>query len=71
MAVQPGGDLLVGHTLGGIENHPRALNITPRGGYLTRAALTLIALLSAQLDPIAARPGHDHLLRRDPKRSFT
>jgi hypothetical protein len=71
MAVQPGGDLRVGHTLGRIEKHPRALHITPRRGHLTCAALKLITLLSAQLDPIAARPGHDDLLRRAPKRSFT
>src|SRR4051794_13447269 len=59
MAVQPRGDLHVGHPLGRIKDHPRSLHITPRRRDLPRATLELVALVSAQLDHVAARPGHD------------
>jgi hypothetical protein len=59
MAVQTRGDLDIGHPLGRVEDHPRALNITPRRCDLPRATLELVALASAQLDHVAAGPGHD------------
>jgi len=60
MAVQARSDLDIGHLLGRIQDHPRALHIPPRRRDLARAALELVALVSAQLDHIAAGPGHDH-----------
>jgi hypothetical protein len=60
MAVQAGGDLDVGHALGRVKDHPRALHITPRRRDLARTPLKLITLVSAQLDHVAAGPGHDH-----------
>jgi hypothetical protein len=60
MTIEPGGDLRVGHSLSGLEDHPCPLNITPRRRDPTRAPLKLIALVTAQIDPIAAGPGHDH-----------
>jgi hypothetical protein len=59
MAVQPRRDLDVRHPFGRIEDHPRALHIPPRRCHLARAPLELAALLSAQVDHIAAGPGHD------------
>jgi hypothetical protein len=60
MAIQASGDLDVSHPLGRIEDHPRTLHGTPRRRDLPRTTLELVALLSAQLDHVAARPGHDH-----------
>jgi hypothetical protein len=71
MAVQARRDLDIGQPRGRIENHPRALHITPRRRYLPRATLKLIALLSAQLDHEATDPRHDHQFRRTPPASFT
>ena len=59
MAVQAGRDLDIGHPLGRVEDHPRPLHITPRRRDLPRTTLELLALVSAQLDHVAARPGHD------------
>jgi hypothetical protein len=59
MAIQARGDLDIGQPLGRVKDHPRALHITPRCRDLSRATLELIALVSAQLDHIAAGPGHD------------
>jgi hypothetical protein len=58
MAIQPGGDLDIGHPAGRIQDHPRALHVPPRRRDLPRTALKLVALISAQLDHVAARPGH-------------
>jgi hypothetical protein len=60
MAIQTGSDLDIGHPLGRIEDHPRTLHVTPRRRDLTRATLELVALVSAQLNPVAAGPGHNH-----------
>jgi len=60
MAIQASGDLDVGQPLGRIEHHPRALHIPPRGRDLPPTTLKLVALVSAQLDHVAAGPGHDH-----------
>jgi hypothetical protein len=60
MTIEPGSDLDIGHALGRVEDHPCPLHITPRRRDLTSAALKLIALVTAQLDPVTARPGHDH-----------
>jgi hypothetical protein len=58
MAIEPGGDLDIGHPLGRVEDHPRALHITPRCRDLPRTTLELATLNSAQLDHLAAGPGH-------------
>jgi hypothetical protein len=60
MAIRACGDLDIGHPLGRVEDHPRALHLTPRRRRLTRATLELVALVSAQLDPAAAAPGTNH-----------
>ncbi|MCA1701661.1 MAG: hypothetical protein LC790_23320 [Actinobacteria bacterium] len=60
MAIQAGGDLDVSQPLSRIQDHPRALHVTPRRCDLPRTTLELVALLSAQLDHVMAGPGHDH-----------
>jgi hypothetical protein len=60
VTIQAGADLDVSHPLSRIQDHPRALHVTPWRRHLPRATLKLVALLSAQLDHEAAGPGHDH-----------
>jgi hypothetical protein len=60
MTIQASGDLDIGHPLSRIEDHPRALHVTPRRRDLPRTTLKLTALVSAQLDHVAAGAGHDH-----------
>src|SRR4051812_44144730 len=57
MAIQASGDLDVSHPLGRVEDHPRPLHVTPRRRDFPRTTLELVALLSAQLDHVAAPPG--------------
>jgi hypothetical protein len=65
MAVEPGSDLRVLRALGGIEDHPRPLHLTPGRRHRPRPPLKLNALLAAQLDHMAAPPRHDHPFARD------
>jgi hypothetical protein len=71
MAIQTRGDLDVRHPLGCVEDHPRALHVTPRRCDLARATLKLTALVSAQLDHVAAGPRHKHHFAAPPPTSFT
>ncbi|MCA1678720.1 MAG: hypothetical protein LC790_20750 [Actinobacteria bacterium] len=71
MTVQAGSNLDIGHAFGRVEDHPRALHITPRRRDLSRATLKLVALVSAELDHVATGPGHDQQLRRVRQPSFT
>ena len=54
-AVQALGDPPVGLALGGIEDHPRTLNLTEGLGLGASDALELVALHLAQLDPDLSR----------------
>jgi hypothetical protein len=60
MTIDPHRDLLVGQTIGRIEDQPRPLHVPKRQCRRLRAPLKLDAFVSRQLDPKTAGPGHEH-----------
>ncbi len=59
VAVEPPRDLLVLQPRGRVQDQPRALHLAPGQGRRPGAPLELGTLVSAQLDHVAAGPGHD------------
>jgi hypothetical protein len=71
MAIDPDRDLLVLQARGGVEDQPRPLHIAIRKRRRPRTPLKLATFLAAELDPVAAGPGHEHYFAAPRTNPFT